>query len=334
MAPSAAQFLATAFAGTGPFSLSYPDHKCKRLILSHLLSLFNEFPSLSPRASHFTADDGTTFYLLTATGVISATPLIVWLPPTYPFGPPLVFISQTATAAIIQDHPFVNSATRAVLTPYLLTWSHRRANLVGLVRNLQRVFHLYSPLISIATTTANDASATTATGSILSLPSHVSKQEAIDRLGLALLYDISCFRRQAIIEINDLLNRRSALQDRRKQLEDGISELERENLRLTERMGAMNSQIRSLQEWLEERKAVRSGEREVEEMFESVDRKSRVVLENSPADLAIEDVLQKLDRALEKGLVELSVYMKLVRSLAREQFYSIAEYTKILQPQN
>ncbi|XP_031505497.1 protein ELC-like [Nymphaea colorata] len=332
MAPSAAQFIATAFAGSGPFSLCYPDHKCKRLIISHLLSLFNEFPSLSPRASHFTTDDGATFYLLVATGTIAATPLTIWLLPTYPSGPPLVYVSQTAAAAITEDHPFVNSATRAVFTPYLLTWCHRRANLVGLVRNLQRVFHLYSPLLP--TTTTNDSAATTTTGFSLSLPSHVSKQEAIDRLALALIYDISGFRRQVIAETNDLLNQRSDLEDRRKRLEDGIKELEHENLRLEERMGLMNSQIHSLQKWLEERKEVRSGEMEVEKIFECVDRKSRVVLESSAADLAIEDVMQKLDRALQEGLVELSVYMKLVRSLAREQFYCIVDCTKILQPQN
>ncbi|CAN6439559.1 unnamed protein product [Victoria cruziana] len=314
MAPSAARFIDTAFARTGSFFLPYTHHKHKLLIRQHLLSLLNEFPSLSPRASHFTADGGATFYLLSATGTIASTPLTIWLPPTYPVVPPLVFLS--VTAAVIQDHPFVDPTTGAVLTPYLLTWRYPSSNynLLGLARNLRHIFHLCSPLLSSSSTT----------GRRPPNPSLISKQEAIDRLALALFYDVAAFRRQTAADLNELALRQSLLQDRSLQLDDAVVRLESELSALRQRTEAMNSRSEVLQNWLEENRTVPGGE--LEEILECPDGVSMVLLESSAADRAIDDVMDRLDGALQEGRFELGAYMRLVRSLAREQFLHRAQH--------
>ncbi|KAF3773142.1 hypothetical protein EJ110_NYTH54365 [Nymphaea thermarum] len=318
MAPSAARFIDTAFARSGSFSLSYTHHRLKWLIRADLLALFNEFPSLSPRADHFTADDGATFYLLSATGTIASVPFTIWLPPTYPFAPPLAFLS--ATTAIIQDHPFVDSTTGAVLTPYLLSWKYPSSNLPELARNLQRILRLYSPLPPSSATA----------GRRPPNPFLISKQEAIDRLALALFYDVATFRRQTTADISELVARQSLLRDHSQQLEDAVSQLECERFLLQERTEAVNWRSEMLQDWLVENQAVRGREAEVEEMLECVDGESRVVLESSADDLAMEDVMDRLDRALQEGRVELAAYMKHVRCWARKQFFCRAKCGKIM----
>lgn len=53
-------------------------------------------------------------------------PVRLWLPETFPYSAPLVFVEPTQDMMIMNSHPFVN-ANGAVATDYLRQWGRRFA---------------------------------------------------------------------------------------------------------------------------------------------------------------------------------------------------------------
>ncbi|CBI16582.3 unnamed protein product, partial [Vitis vinifera] len=102
------------------------------------------------------------------------------------------------------------------------------------------------------------------------------------------------------------------------QISKGLREMqdEKEGLELQLQMILINSDI--MEAWLRENQGKRV--MDVENAFEYSDFVSSQMLECSSSDLAIDDVIYALDKALQEGSIPFDQYLKNVRMLSREQF--------------
>ncbi|KAE8701436.1 putative interferon-induced guanylate-binding protein [Hibiscus syriacus] len=346
--PSPKEIIEAALFAAGPYALSYSDSKQKWLILRHLLSLLQEFPGFEPSTGWYMQNDGTEVNLLRATGFIHVSddssstppvPLVIWLHENYPQRAPLVFVSIDPETPIHRHHPFVDNTSGEASSPYLITWKHPSCDLTGLLRNLVHLFSIdhpfsYTPTPAITTTTKKTKS--------LAHPSLVSHKEALDRLVGMLHYDMVALQASTCDEIENLSLLQEELKRRDSFTTAMIDEMDEERKRLKERADDWADEKDRLVNWLRvnDGRAIMgldAGDVGVEDAFE-MDEMSRARLETSAADLAIEDVLYKLDKALELEALSFDSYIKLVRSLAREQFFhkhkemELNESTNHLQP--
>ncbi|XP_031269950.1 protein ELC-like [Pistacia vera] len=316
MAPtSSIQFIDAALSCTTPFSLSYTDSEQKWLIRKHLISFLQDYPTFIPSNDSFTHNDGTTVNLLNATGylhVSSSTPpihLTIWVHESYPFIPPMVFISSNNANHHHHNHPFVDSCG-GIASAYLQTWSYPGHNLSELVHNLVKIFSHDHPF------------ANSSPGPTLSHPSFASKREALDRLSAMLHYDAAAVMSKTAEEIEELSILQVEMKKRAGVIENIVTELEMERKKLKERAMELGDKADVLRSWLAANDP-KSFEvmNEIEDAFEAIGEGSKIVVEKLAADKAVEDVIYALDKALEEEVVSFEIYIRQIRMLAREQFF-------------
>lgn len=320
---SSIRFIEAALEATGDRALSYVHHGLKWLIRDDLLSLFDDFRTLSPGSDTLTHNDGTTVHLLYAHGVLpvsSSLPpvlLTIWLHQAYPFVAPIVYVfPATGEQMVVHDHPFIAPSGSAVL-PYLQTWQYPKSNLSDLARNLVKVFRICHPYGFIPTSPGRtDASL-------------ASKREAIDRLVAALHYDVKRFQAQIEEDMKQLCSRQATLRERTDMIDRALGDLELERLRSKEVAKQMVDNADVLSNWLQSHGTESCLYMEEVEGFEAADETDRCLLDNEAAAQAIDDSVEVLGEALAAGSVTFANYIKQVRCLAREQFFHRAMVAKI-----
>ena len=93
-------------------------------------------------------------------------------------------------------------------------------------------------------------------------------------------------------------------------------------------MVLMNTDV--LEGWLRDNQGKKmAGLENPEDAFECADVLSKQMLDCTAADLAIEDTLYALDKALQVGGVPFDQYLRSVRALSREQFFHRATAAKV-----
>ncbi|KAG9451891.1 hypothetical protein H6P81_004795 [Aristolochia fimbriata] len=323
------KFIDAALQISGLHALSYIHHGQKGVIRDHLLSLLADFPSLSPSADHFVHNDGTSVHLLNVTGSLRLPGnrhpirLTIWVHQLYPIERPLVFLNTGPTQFLLRDHPFVDTSGAAT-SPYLQTWRYPNSNLSDLTRNLLHIFTHYPPFSEPLSLLSNQTR-----------PSLPSKRESIDRLAGILHRDLTSLQTRVENETEDLIHLQKTLKKRARITSTIIYELQGENSSVKQRVNQVLEQVDLLQNWLRINASgfTSSLAQDACDMFEAEDDDSRQILENEAADLAIEDVIEVMDKEAENGSVPCGAYIKQIRALAREQFFHRAMIVK-LQLQN
>lgn len=264
----------------------------------------------------FNHNDGSIVTLLNASGylhICNSTPsihLTIWVHENYPLMPPVVLITSNANR-IHQSHPFVDPCG-LITAPYLLTWSHPRCSLCGLVNNLVKIFSIDHPLSS--NICACDKGCTH--------PSLVSKMEALDRLWGMVHYDIIALEAKSEQDIEGLSVLQMEMKKRNDVTTNIIAQLKHERMELKRRVKGLKGEAEVVINWLNENEveSISDDDRE-DDAYEAADEESDVVINGSAAERAIEDVIYELDKALEHGVVYIDMYIKEVRKLSREQFH-------------
>lgn len=128
------------------------------------------------------------------------------------------------------------------------------------------------------------------------------------------------FRAQVEKDIEHLSNIQSALHDRGSVIASILLDLEEEKASLQHTLDKKLEDADVLSNCLRVRGANSLAMDDLE-AFEAGDEKSRRWMENKAAELAIDDAMDALGKALEEGVVAFEVYLKQVRALAREQFF-------------
>ncbi|KAH6767748.1 hypothetical protein C2S52_018731 [Perilla frutescens var. hirtella] len=323
------KFIEDALFCSDPFALSYSDPDQKWIIREHLISLLHDFPSLKPSVADFTHNDGTDVKLLNATGDLPLSPhappvpLTIWLHELYPHAPPLVFINAGNSSYPIYEHyPFADSSSGATSSAYIANWHFSKSSLSGLARNLVKLFcHNHPFYYNNNKTDSCDRWAH---------PFTASRMEAMDRLACSLYYDTVAITARTRDEIENLAVAQAGLRDRSETIMIVMSEVEEERRRLKSRAGELCEEADKVLNWLKVYGANPGfDEVAIDDVFEGLDERSEAALEVSAADLAVEDLMYELEKAVNEGVVSFDVYLRQVRILAREQFFHRAKLEKI-----
>ncbi|KAM1263280.1 hypothetical protein ACFXTH_028288 [Malus domestica] len=162
-------------------------------------------------------------------------------------------------------------------------------------------------------------------------PNDVFKRNAINKLVEMVHGDMAGLRKTREAEIEGLFNAQAVLRQRSEQLNKGLKEMvdEKEGLEQQLQMVLMNSDV--LEAWSRENEGKTRGslDGDVDDAFECIDPLSKQLLDCTASDLAIEDVVYSLDKALQDGSIAIEDYLKNVRSLSRKQFYHRATAAKV-----
>ncbi|KAL3690517.1 hypothetical protein R1sor_016826 [Riccia sorocarpa] len=163
-------------------------------------------------------------------------------------------------------------------------------------------------------------------------PTEVFRRNAINALTERVNRDTATLLRQGQTEMDGLFHTQALLNQRAEQVEKGSRELQLEREGLEQQLQLLLTNTDVIESWL------KMNDRgmmdvEIDDIFEPTDVLSKQMLECTSGDLAIEDILYSLDRAVRDGAIPFDAYLKHVRILAREQFVLRATTSKIRQLQ-
>ncbi|KAG0459186.1 hypothetical protein HPP92_022314 [Vanilla planifolia] len=153
-------------------------------------------------------------------------------------------------------------------------------------------------------------------------PAEVYRRNAINKILEAVHADIAALRKSREVEIEGLFATQAELRRREQELTRGVREMleEKEGLEQQLQLVLMNTDV--LEGWLRQNDGKWRREVDVDNVFDPVDVLSRQMLECTAADLALEDTIYSLDKAMQEGSIPSEMYLKNVRVLSREQFFS------------
>ncbi|KAK3139640.1 hypothetical protein QOZ80_5AG0386800 [Eleusine coracana subsp. coracana] len=319
--------MATAAASAGTVELvdaalaPYDHADLRWLVRQHVFAVLNEFPSLSPSVDAYTAADGKSTVLLNARGrlVVSAAlpplQLTLWLPREYPYRRPLVyaFPADAQAAALVPDHPFVDHRTGRIrdTLSYLDSWCVPASSLAGLVRSLLAAFRMCHPLTNVS------AIATSSPEEERDRLHKVLVDALISRLGT----DMAAFRDHVHHDIQDVSSLQACLSARADEASRAIYKLEEDRMKLERAVTASHAYRGQLLGWLRQTSpAPEPGT--VLELQAAGGGDAKRWLESKVSELALDDAMEALGCALEIGALGFPEYIKRIKIVAREQFFS------------
>ncbi|CAD6248837.1 unnamed protein product [Miscanthus lutarioriparius] len=362
----AQQFLNTALSQRGPSALPYAED-VKWLIRNHLVALAEAFPSLHPKAALFTHNDGRAAHLLQADGTIPIhhagasynLPAVIWLPEPYPRSPPLVFLSPTRDMVIKPHHRLVDSSGLVANAPYLRSWVFPSSNLVDLVRSLSHLFGLDPPLFTknppAAAPPPNPSPTPTPPPRVAPSPSpspsyrlggfpaspqlaprppptedpaEVFKRNVVAKLVDMAYADAAALRTAREAEVDALFAVQAELRHRGDIVAQGVRKMGEEKEALERHLQDVMMATDVMEAWVRDNNR-RGGNQATEDAIEPADVLSRQMIECTAADLALEDTIYALDKAIQEGSVPFDGYLRSVRALSREQFFHRALSAKV-----
>lgn len=329
--------MATAAAPAGTVVLvdaalaPYEHPDLRWLVRKHVLAVLQEFPTLSPSVDTYTSDDGASAVLLNARGPLAVSPalppilLTVWLPREYPYRPPLVFAFPAApSAALVPDHPFVDHRTGRVhrTLPYLEGWSVPRSSLAGLVRSLVAALRMCHPLTTASFGfAAGDARTTRAGATPVEEERRRMHAVLVDELAARLGRDAAAFRGGVDEDIHAMSSMQAGLRTRGDAMGRAVRDLEEERTRLERAVTASLAHRGKLLAWLHKTSPAPDPGVALAPHAAAGRGDAPRWLESKAAELAADDAIDTLGRALENGELSFQEYIKRVKILAREQFF-------------
>ncbi|GAB2222586.1 hypothetical protein Droror1_Dr00016705 [Drosera rotundifolia] len=162
-------------------------------------------------------------------------------------------------------------------------------------------------------------------------PNEVFKRNAINKLMEMVHGDLVVMRKSREDEMDGIFNAQGALREREGVIRKGVEEMmdEKEGLEQQLQVVLMNCDV--VESWLRENgaKMASTDGDDVDGVFEPCDALSKQMLECTASDLAIEDVIYSLDKAVLEGTVPFDQYLRNVRLLSREQFIHRATSAKV-----
>lgn len=162
-------------------------------------------------------------------------------------------------------------------------------------------------------------------------PTEVFKRNAVNKIVESCHSDIGALRKRREEEMEGWFSAQAVLRQREEQLGRGVREMqdEKEGLEQQLQMVLMNTDV--LEGWLRENeeKLLNSRNVDIDDAFQPCDVLSKQMIECTASDLAIEDVIYALDKAVQEGSIPFDQYLRNVRSLSREQFFHRATTSKV-----
>ncbi|KAG0201642.1 hypothetical protein BGX28_005588 [Mortierella sp. GBA30] len=317
-----------------------------------VLRLFQNF--LVPKAETYTHDNGRSQLLLSLIGTVPITyqsatyniPVAFWLPTSYPSVAPIVFVTPTALM-LVKAGKYVDISGRCY-HPYLAYWSNRSdSNLVDLINIMQGVFSQEPPVYAksnISTHQQQQQQQQQSSPTLGSYPSPTTSQnrypssstfgpssqqltpqqaQLYTKLQAALLEFNTASSREMdnLVTVNKQLNdAETRTKAELQSLKDMNSKIQYNIATLTRCIDQLNVKIEQIRTWPEE---------PVDEIICGSSVVHNQLFELVAEEIAIEDTIYYLGKALSQDKVELNAYMKHLRNLSREQFMKKALIKKV-----
>lgn len=134
-------------------------------------------------------------------------------------------------------------------------------------------------------------------------------------------------------EVDTLFAMQATLRSRGEVVSDGVRKMGEEKEALERRLQDVMMATDLMEAWVMENTKGAAGDTEADEAIETADVLSKQMLECTAADLALEDTIYALDKAIQEGSVPFDGYLRSVRALAREQFFQRVLSTKVNKAQ-
>eukprot|EP00898_Chlorokybus_atmophyticus_P008304 jgi/Chlat1/8475/Chrsp80S07882 len=158
-------------------------------------------------------------------------------------------------------------------------------------------------------------------------PKEVFKRRAVVALDRKLRLVLQEWEQLAANELRSITETKQTLASRTASLEQGIKDLRLEKERLEKALQSFKASTSDIEMWMLAHDR-RPEDVAVDDVFVPADPLSKQVLDACAEDLAVDDVVYALDRALQQGRIEPDWYLKTVRSMSREQFFQRATAIK------
>ncbi|KAI5070163.1 hypothetical protein GOP47_0014506 [Adiantum capillus-veneris] len=111
------------------------------------------------------------------------------------------------------------------------------------------------------------------------------------------------------MEMDKLANTQGLLRQREQICKKGLQELSHEKEALEQQLQTVLTNTDVLETWLKDNKK-NDTDVDIDNAFEPCDALSKQLLECTSAELAIEDVLYSLDKAVQEGVIPVDIYLK------------------------
>ena len=175
------------------------------------------------------------------------------------------------------------------------------------------------------------SSSTSSVSSSLSSPSLTPSPEPLSPLTVARHRLLSALTRRAqellrshhsdaSQDMDRSLAQQEQIRARRAALGAELQTMEAETRQLEEAREAMRGKRREVEQWLSANEAG-AGAKTVDELVWCRDTWSRQLMEAVSLDVALDDSMTALDRALSEGVVDVEKFVKLMRGLSRQQYF-------------
>ncbi|KAK9861601.1 hypothetical protein WJX84_010622 [Apatococcus fuscideae] len=164
----------------------------------------------------------------------------------------------------------------------------------------------------------------------------VFKEAAIQALTRRLQGSLSAMNATAASEVDSAMETQAKLAQRGEALESAVAGMQAERRGLESTVLELSGKTTALTRWLAENesKLPEGTEFDADTAIVPADSLSRQALEAQAKDMAIEDALYALDKALQHGTITSEAYLKQVRLICRRQFFVRALGHKIAAQQN
>lgn len=291
-------------------------------------------------------------------GVNYNIPIIIWLMESYPRHAPCVYVNPTRDMIIKRPHSHV-TPSGLVSISYLQNWIYPSSNLVELVHNLSSMFARDPPLYSqrVQNPNPNPSPPINSSASINSSnygsamqqqpppraypqspyrtqsedAAEVYKRNAVNKIVEMVHGDVIEMRKAREVEMEGLFSAQAVLRRREEELNQGLKGMQEEKERLEQQLQVVLMNTDILDSWVKENKEKTKnlGNVDVDNAFNCSDVLSKQMMDSTAADLAIEDAVYALDKAVQEGAVPFDQYLRNIRLLSREQFFQRATGAKV-----
>uniref|UniRef100_A0A1I7XWL7 UEV domain-containing protein n=1 Tax=Steinernema glaseri TaxID=37863 RepID=A0A1I7XWL7_9BILA len=292
------------------------------------------FQELAPSVQTFTfpGKKSSSTFVLSGTIPVSYKgaryhiPVAVYIPSKYPQVAPVCLVKPTSEMRI-KVSPIVDDSGR-INIPYLSSWRSPGYHLCGLVKAMTQAFGEMCPVYSIATTPGPSVisrfptyvnvpppkpmESNTSTikpehlkASLVSAIEYEVRRRLMERLGVHFA-EIESMKETMVLLQEGGMKVRSAIEElevKATQMEDNAEIYREKRDELTKKLHESSSSSNS-----------------IDSVIEAATPVHRQIVDCISADLAIDDAIYALGRAVKEGRVDVQTYLRLVRQLSRKQF--------------
>jgi len=314
-------------------------------IIQDCQEALQQCPTLIARVDTLVHNNGLSSRLICLGGTVGIRyegkgyniPVDIWIPEPYPGYPPLVYVTPTPNMYIASEKCAYVDTSGLVMLPYLAHWDPSSYSIAGLIGVLVSVFSANPPVFSKSTCTTTKPRATTTTASLPVSPSCNGRQkkrsppvqansaeeehrrELVTLVSEKVQRKLEDMEQRSKKEISQLAESRQALQKASEAIQEGIDSIAVSRVEAEKEASNVEKTLNDTRKWLRENKHLK-GELNIDDIIIFPDSVQRKIVQYRATDAALQDALFLLDEALERGLVEVSVFLKEVRRLAKEQY--------------